>query len=197
VAKNAGRAKEAGDSLANRLRRAGVKPRLWTPDPRLLLLPQVPRPLHGLAPRVVLGAKWWDATRQAAYRSTAYHCLACGVYKGDAVWRKWLEAHEVYAVDYLAGRATYERAVPLCHLCHAYIHCGRSEALVERGEMNHLKYAAIMQHGDAVLGAAGLRRLPPYDGPFAPWDDWRLVVGSKEYEPLRTEQEWIKEFGRA
>lgn len=139
--------------------------------------------MHGMAPRVVLGARWWDKTRKEAYKSTDYHCLTCGVFKTDAKGRKWLEGHEVYEIDFLLGRMTYLETVPLCHYCHNYCHPGRMKALLDSNGMTHAKYAAIVQHGEAVLKAAGLE---PREGPkivktYAEPEDWRLIIDGVEY----------------
>lgn len=169
--------------------------RYWKVDPSLLLCPQVPKPLHGVAPRVILGSTWWNRTRQEAYRSTLFHCKACGVSKHQAQYRKWLEAHEIYEIDYKAGRALYTGAVPLCHLCHAYIHVGRLNALLQRGLIPQGKYVRVIQHGNKVLREAGLERNPVYSGKIASWASWRLVLLGKEYPPLyKTEDEWHKAF---
>lgn len=168
-------------TLADRLK--GVKRPKWKPRPELLLCGNVPNPMHGRAPRVVLGSKWWEQTRQAAYRSTAFHCAACGVWKHQAKGRKWLEAHEVYEIDYLRGRMTYVETVPLCHYCHAYIHSGRLAAMLEEGWISQGRYAAIVRHGDLVLAEAGLEQPVPYTGPMAEWSDWRLVIDGVEYPP--------------
>ena len=99
-------------------------------EPQLLLAPNVPKPLHGLAPRVILGQAWWDKTRRAAYKQTNYHCLACGVHKTRATYHAWLEGHEVYSVNYELGRAKYVRSVALCQFCHNSIHDGLLKALL-------------------------------------------------------------------
>lgn len=160
--------------------------KLWRKRPEILLGPPIPEPMHGMAPRVVLGASWWNKTRQEAYKSTAYHCVACGVFKTDAKGRRWLEAHEVYETDYLLGRMVYVEAVPLCHYCHNYCHPGRMRALLEKGEMTHAKYAAVVQYGEAVLRAAKLK-LPDRNAlncketNYTEPDDWRLVIDGVEY----------------
>lgn len=170
---------------------------LW---PEVLLCPNIPMPLHGVAPRVVLGRKWWDRIRKEAYRSTGYHCIACGIHKTQAKVVQWLEAHEVYEIDYTAGRMKYIRTVPLCHFCHNYIHDGRLQILLQARKITHQRYAAIIQHGDAVLKAAGLSKLPKRQredkvkalarqGKLASWDDWRMTYGKRVFKPKLTRAE--------
>lgn len=180
-------------SLRDKLVKAlkGKEPAVWTPRPEILLCPPVPKPMHGMAPRVVLGQAWWNRTRQAAYRSTNYHCLACGVFKSDAKSRKWLEGHELYDVDYPRGRMTYVETVPLCHYCHNYVHCGRLEALRDLGKVPIAKYVGIIQHGNRVLREAGLTKPLPYAGKVPEFSRWRLVVDGTEYKGLfKNQAEW-------
>jgi len=166
----------------------------WQKRPEILLLPGIPEPMFGVAPREILGAKWWNTTRQAAYRSTHYHCIACGVYKHNAKFRQWLEAHEVYEIDYLVGRMTYVEAVPLCHCCHNYIHRNRLGSLLEKGKVSQRKFTAIIQHGERVLHQAGLEPPVSYDGPMADWSSWRLVLNGKEYPPKYETPQTMKDY---
>lgn len=158
----------------------------WKLTPEVLTRPPIPPPMHGLAPRVVLGRKWWDAERKAAYKSTDYHCIACGVHKTTAKNRQWLEGHEVYDLDFLLGRMEYVQTVPLCHYCHNYCHPGRLRWLVDSGKLHHFKFTAIIQHGDEVLLKAGIEKPPIVSTLAAEWSDWRLVVHNVEYPPLFT-----------
>src|SRR5271165_1557046 len=95
-------------SLADKLKQSGliVKPQAWKLRPEVLLCDNIPKPLYGVNPRSILGSKWWDETRQAAYRSTEFHCIACGTPK-HLTARGWLEGHEIYEVSYDKGRAKY------------------------------------------------------------------------------------------
>lgn len=169
-------------------------PKRWYPKPHLLLLPNIPLPLHGINPRTVLGGKWWNKERKAAYARTEFHCEACGVHKLKLNGRKILEGHEVYDIDYTAGRSVYRHTVPLCPRCHQYIHDGRLLWLLETQVITYQRYAAVLRHGDAILRAAGLRRptLAQRDahvanlasqGLLAPWHEWRLVVDNQEFGP--------------
>ncbi len=168
---------------------------VWKQRPEVLLCPNIPKPMHGVAPRVVLGSVWWDNERQAAYRSTDYHCIACGIPKLLAEYHQWLEGHELYKINYKKGLMTYVETVPLCHFCHNFIHSGRLEALLEAGQIHHAKYRSIIQHGDRILKQAGLKRLEAYAGPFAEWGRWRLQIGKKKYPPLyKTEESWLEAF---
>lgn len=180
-----------GDKLRQRL--AKLKPKEWILKPEILLHGQIPKPLHSLNPRTLLGRAWWDRERLKAYKSTDYHCQACGVFKTDAKYHAWLEGHENYEIDYLLGRMTYLGILPLCHYCHSYIHRGRLEALLESGKIHHAKYVSIIQHGDSVLAKAGLVKQRDYNGPVAEWADWRLVIDGKEYEPIyKNFEQWKK-----
>ena len=172
-----------------------IKRVTWKARPDLLLHPNIPKPLHQVNPRSILGPIWWDKTRDIAYRKTAYHCAACGVWKKEAQFRQWLEAHETYEVDYAKGRAVYIETVSLCHCCHNYIHSGRLQTLLEFGKVSHQKYCAIIEHGDKVLTTAGLPinrpQLLEELGEVAPWDKWRLVLDGKLYKPkFKNIQEW-------
>ena len=60
--------------------------------PWLFHLPNIPLPLHGLAPRVIKGQKWWSDTKKEAKAKLNQHCWACGVHKYDALSHRWLEA---------------------------------------------------------------------------------------------------------
>lgn len=138
--------------------------------------------MHGVAPRVIKGKAWWDAKRQEAYKSTNYHCAACGVHKSRAKYHQWLEAHELYDLDYLRGRMVLREIVPLCHSCHNYIHSGRMRALVAKGEFSPKKRRAIHRHGDIILDKAKLTR-KKYSGVVADWGKWRMVIDGEEYPP--------------
>jgi hypothetical protein len=124
--------------------------------PELLNHPNIPKPLHGLAPRVLLGEEWWNEAREQAYKRNYYQCWACGVHKYEALFHRWLEAHETYAIDYRAGRAEMIEVVALCHACHNFIHSGRLMALLEQDQIPPGRFWAILKHGFKMLRTAGL-----------------------------------------
>lgn len=195
-------------NLAKKLKSKGLKklpqrkPNPLTVRPEILLHPNIPKPLHGLNPRTLNGTNWWNRTRRQVYKSTEFHCLACGVHKQDAENRQWLEAHEIYEIDYKKGTAKFKEIVPLCHYCHNYIHDGRLTDLLERGEIHPQKFAAIIRHGDRVLAKAGMKKPNKRErdemilnmeiaGELAEWSKWRLIIGRKKYKPLYASmQEW-------
>lgn len=155
--------------------------------PELLLGDNIPPEMHGMAPRVVLGQKWWNKTRVMAYKSTNYHCKTCGVNKKKAKGRKWLEGHEVYRIDHSSREMIYLETVPLCHYCHNYIHDGRLHTLLKLGKVSHAKYRGIIQHGDMVLSQANLTRPTMNERIQASHSfpksrkRWRLVINGKPY----------------
>lgn len=191
-----------GDHLKKHIKRA--KPLQWKADPSILVCPNIPKPMHGVSPRTVMGNKWWDATRKAAYGSTGFHCKACKVHKSAAQSRQWMEGHELYKIDYQHGRMVYVETVPLCNYCHNYIHDGRLKVLLAKGKVSHAKYTSVIQHGDSVLKRAGLKRQNfatreeliielILNNQMAPWKDWRMVFQGEEYPPkFKTETQWRK-----
>lgn len=163
----------------------------FEPDARALLHPQLPKPLHGLAPRVILGDNWWNKERGEAYKSTGFRCKACGVHKSQAKYHKWLEGHEQYEIDYLLGLSRYVGTIPLCHYCHNYIHQGRLQTLLDQGKVSHQKFMAVIQHGEAILKAAKLPIERPYTGPTVEWNSWRLILFDNVYAPLyKSFEDW-------
>ena len=119
--------------------------------PWLLFHPNIPKPLHGLAPRIILGENWWQRTKKEAKAKLNQNCWACGIHKYKAKYHQWLEAHECYSINYGQGLVKYVGTCALCHACHNYIHDGRMLMLIEQGKFDYEKYEAIIEHGEVVL----------------------------------------------
>lgn len=141
-----------------------------------------------------MGKGWWDVERRRAYASTGYKCAACDTHKRDAHYHQWLEAHELYDIDYPKGRMTLKEIVPLCHCCHNYIHSGRMQALVDKGEMEEGKMNFILNRGNRLIEMAGLQKPDP-PTVMAPWHKWRLVFSGKEHPPkFPSYEDWLDHF---
>lgn len=103
-------------------------------DPvKILSMPNVPKPLHTLAPRTILGASTWERMRKRCYYNAGYKCEACGCEpeKGQ------LHAHELYEVDYDNCTSTFVRCVALCKKCHTEpgVHTGRAYTMYHQGNV--------------------------------------------------------------
>lgn len=157
--------------------------------PELLQHPPIPRPLHGIAPRTVLGPAWWKQEQKRAKAATKNHCLACGVHKSKAQGHKWMEAHECYLLKYFVGLMIYVETVPLCHYCHAFIHRGRSKRM-----MSVNKYQKILTHGKALLRKAGLK-MPKKIKIVRTWSEWSLMIHGQQYPGHQTLKEWKTKYG--
>lgn len=198
-------------SLSDRLKKSGLKklpqrkPNPLPLRPDLLLHPNIPMPLHGRNPRTINGVNWWNRERRKVYKSTEFHCLACGTHKEQARSRQWLEAHELYEIDYEKGIAVFTEVVPLCHYCHSFIHSGRLQTLLEQGKLHHSKFVSIIQHGDRILKEAGLTKKSHFErdrelqemianGLVAEWSRWRLKFEGKLYRPLFPTEEAYRKY---
>jgi len=181
------------------------------PIPKILTHPNIPKPLHGVNPRSVLGDLWWDHHRKEAYAKHDDRCWACGIHKKRADWHQWLEGHEFYDINYSAGTVELVEIVALCHSCHNFIHSGRLWALLEKGEISEFKWHVIMKRGIEICKHAGIRpwwgslmfwymgtrqvasesaaieracmegTVYHNENKFAPWNQWRLIIDGDEY----------------
>jgi hypothetical protein len=174
-------------------------------EPVILTQPNIPKPLHGVNPRAIKGKVWWDAKRKEAYKSTNYHCLACGVEKAKAKGKQWLEAHEFWNINYTTGICTMTKIVPLCHYCHNFIHSGRLYLC-----KSHEEIIDILEHGFQILKNNKLKcffgtseiakRCGARTFGVKPekvkrcnvrWEAWRVILeGEEYYSTFRDEQEW-------
>lgn len=182
--------------------------------PDLLSMPNVPKPLHGLNPRTIMGNHAWNIERKKVYQSTDYHCAACGVHASNADFYQRVEAHEIYKIDYANGKATLLDIVPLCHSCHMFIHSGLLRIKAQKKEVSANHVRKIMAHGAKVLvkgqgrvflGTAQLMDLvgvsrggltviaPPKN--VAEWSRWRLIWRGEEYKTEFTSmRDWQKRY---
>jgi hypothetical protein len=187
--------------------------------PHLLLYPNIPKPLHGLAPRTILGNSWWNKTKAVAKARMNDHCWTCGVHKSKAEYHKWIEAHECYSINYSTGCVEYVGTSALCHACHNYIHDGRMLSLVTKGEMPGGKYRDIINHGNRLihdwLGSKVTLKTPMFPSLLSDellelasshsnklkwipgdceWEDYHLIIDGIRYErKFETFESW-KQF---
>ena len=181
--------------------------------PHILSQSNIPKPLHGVNPRSIMGKEKWDVVRREVYASTGYRCAACGVHKDDAMFHKWLEAHEDYEIDHESAIMTVRSMVPLCHSCHSFVHSGFLFVQLERGEKSKSEVAIILDHGFGILKSA---RLPAFVGlknvikasgwsgswsggwlhpreSSKRWDEWVMIwEGEKFPAKFKSYDEWVR-----
>lgn len=95
----------------------------------LITMPNVPKPLHLLPPRNIMGKAAWDKTRKRCYFDAGYKCEICGAEPAKGS----VHAHELYSYDYTAGTGTFERCIAVCKDCHMAIHSGRLLTMYKHG----------------------------------------------------------------
>ena len=93
----------------------------------LIGMPNIPRPLHGVNPRTILGASTWNHMRKRCYALADNTCEICGAKPENLRHR---HGHEVYEIDYAHGTAKFHRVYCVCSMCHlGCIHTGRALTL--------------------------------------------------------------------
>lgn len=170
--------------------------------------PQIIKPLHGLAPRAIMGKEWWDYNRKKAYEKNNFHCFACGIHKNNAKYHQWLEAHESYSIDFDKKQYELVEIVALCHVCHNFIHAGRLQILFEKGEISKEKYQYVHEYGNTLLELNDLDKskawwtepgviekfFPEKDGT---WSEWHLIIDDKKYySNFKDYEEWLNYYSR-
>jgi hypothetical protein len=181
-----------------------VEPELLFTRPELLLHPNIPKPLHGLAPRTLVKQSEWTQIRREAYAKNNYHCWACGTYRHyDLALLKFvddngtLDAHESYDIDYENKTVELKEIVALCKHCHNYIHSGRLGSMYDKGQCDEQDCWEIINHGDSVLIDGGL---VPYNAVDKntyqdEWDEWRLIFNGKEHRSRWKDYwDWMKHY---
>jgi len=184
--------------------------------PEILTHPNLPKPLHGLNPRTIMGQEWWNIERQKAYASTNYCCAACGVHKSKAKKHKWLEAHEYHTIDYQTGICEIMEIVPLCHYCHNFIHSGRLEMIIYK-EKSKEEVVEILEHGFKILSQNNLKcfkytyslakqlKVNTFGvewnieeiNPNLKWNDFKLIFNKTTYNSkFKTYQEWLNFYNK-
>lgn len=155
-------------------------------DPTILIHPNIPKPLHGLNPRTIMGAAaWLELTTNK--RNSTHFCEACGTSK---LISGTLECHEEYNINYEAGISKFIKIVAICKKCHEFIHCGRLKALMQQQAVSRSYYLMILKRGRAILKKHKIRKMG-YKGTIAPWENWKLIFEGKEYKPLhKNMKEW-------
>lgn len=99
----------------------------------IISMPNLPKPLHGVAPRTLLGTTTWNRMRKACYINAEYKCEVCGAEVGKDIEKRQLHAHELYEIDYVAGTSKFVRCIALCSKCHlGGIHTGRAITLYKQ-----------------------------------------------------------------
>lgn len=169
------------------------------PDPSLLLHPNIPKPLHQLAPRTIYGDTWWQDIRLRVKTAQNHTCAACGNQPGIDSASPYLSCHETYEVDYSISRARYIKTVALCNLCHLFIHSGFLQVMVDKGQITEERREMIMDRGVAMLREAGLikqwkeKQRSSRSVNSGPWAGWKLILDGKEYGPsFRCYEEWYE-----
>lgn len=101
----------------------------------VLGMPNVPSPLHGCAPRIIMGAAKWKLERVKCFMRADYKCEVCG--RGLSI--KEAECHELYKVDYKNLYSKFDHYVCICKDCHKACHSGRMLSLFTQKDRYNTK----------------------------------------------------------
>lgn len=96
----------------------------------LLTMPNLPKPLHTVCPRNIVGGPTWEKMRKRGYYTANYKSEISGE---DGSTPGALHFHEAYDIDYEKGVSTFKRGFAITPLEHVYfIHSGRAITLYKK-----------------------------------------------------------------
>lgn len=172
--------------------------------PHILGQANIPKPLHGINPRTIMGDDAWKKFRFDIVSKQPY-CSACGIHTPS------LDLHEDYDINYDKCTLTIRDYVPLCKKCHSFIHSGRLANLYAKQQISKDEIYAIMSHGVRICkehkikvfhGTYMLAAMVGVDvkdiTSYAPktrcgWESWRLIYNNKRYKGL-TKLQWLAKY---
>ena len=124
--------------------------------PEILRHSQIPKALHGVSPRNIIGKYLWDTNRAKIIHEQEHVCKACGVHEKLTKYGKKLEIHEVYEINYQTGEVKFMEFVAICNFCHSFIHAGLLKIRHITGKISKKMYEEIMIHGINLLSQNAL-----------------------------------------
>lgn len=174
-------------------------------QPALLGQPNIPKPLHGINPRTIMGASKWQDLRRDIIGATPY-CRACG--KETLI----LDLHEDYNIDYTKATLQLRQYVPLCKSCHSFIHSGLLTVRFSKKQIDRYELVEILLKGLAItkkhnipvftvtytlakslgLELNGIKQWSPPVTSHR-WEDWRLIYEGKTYRG-KSEKQWKQQY---
>ncbi|WP_330248546.1 MULTISPECIES: DUF5710 domain-containing protein [unclassified Streptomyces] len=99
--------------------------------------------------RDCLSERDWERVRRMVVGRAGHRCEACGQTRSAAV-KRWLEVHERWQFDALAGKQILRRLVCLCTMCHTATHFGRAQRFGKEHEaLAHLIAVTAMSAAEA------------------------------------------------
>lgn len=178
-----------------------------TLKPQLLGQANIPKPLHGINPRTIMGTSKWAKHRQVIVQNNPY-CKSCGATNCT------LDLHEDYEIDYNNCIMKIRDYVPLCKSCHSFIHSGLLRVWVSEKTVSIQAAKDILQHGinicaqhsiqifagtallakDLRVPLGSVRSWTPKIS--SEWGYWKLLYDGKEYAGMNY-FEWRRKYGRS
>lgn len=174
-------------------------------QPMLLSQANIPKALHGINPRTIMGASKWQRF-SLEKRTNHPYCKACGA--DNCV----LDLHEDYEINYDAKTMFVRDYIPLCKKCHSFIHSGLLRTLVSNHRVSAEHAKDVLNSGLSICRANNIKvflgtyRLAVDLGvatqgvkTWVPnmqsegWGKWKLIYNDIEYYGL-TQEQWMEKY---
>jgi len=160
-----------------KLNKRSKRPNFLIPE---ILLQELPKPLHGITPRFIMGGKMWNKKKNAAALKNNYCCWVCGVNVNDTEPKR-LEGAPVFFVVEETKRVIFRDVAALCKKCNSFLNLSILWKMEKRGLCKKELIEQIILHGDNFVDV--VKKIENINVMFAVNDfkNWRYFFDGIEY----------------
>lgn len=160
-----------------KLNKVTKRPMFVRPD---ILLQELPKPLHTITPRFIMGGHKWNKAKRQAAANNNYCCWCCGVNINDTTPSR-LEGAPIIHIDYEFKIVYFRGVAAVCYNCNSFINLSGVKLSEEKGLRPVGFSQAIIQHGAALVNV--LQKIENINTAYAINDfkNWRYNFDGVEY----------------
>ena len=116
-----------------------------------ILLQELPKPLHTITPRFILGGKEWRKLKNIAAAQNNFCCWGCGVNINETQTFKRLEGAPVFVVEEKYKIVYHRDVAALCYKCNSFLNISKVKSMEAQGLYEKGFSEEIVLHGSALV----------------------------------------------
>lgn len=145
-----------------------------------ILLQELPKPLHTITPRFIMGGDKWSKAKRQAAASNNYCCWCCGVNINDTTPNR-LEGSPIIHTEFEWKIVYFRGVAAVCYKCNSFINLSSVRITEQKGLRESGFSQTIIHHGAALVNV--LQKIENINNAYAINDfkNWRYNFDGVEY----------------